>query len=298
MAGFTSMDDLISKMTVSGQSLRKDWNKNFLTAVAIAGEWHCMMRGTGNPPADTVMNTGTNLAFQALSDTTAGANTILHGGNVSPATKHVVNASVYSAAATTAPAVYMLVDMLGFYRLTSVTTTGNQATNNTVTLPRYTDGVGVQAFAYVNTTTAMGAATPNLSITYTNSAGTAGKTTPATLPACKTGATSGHIPYSGTAAGKFGPFIPLAAGDTGIRSIQQINLSASYVSGELAVVLCKPLLTMPVAAIGVAAERDFVNQLPSLPKIEDGAALMWLMYSGAATPASSSVYGHLDFAWG
>ena len=296
--GFTSMDDLINKVSTTGNFYRADWNKNFLpTTAAAAGEWHCLVNGAGNPAAASIYNTGTNLAFQATSDSTAGAGGLLHGGNVSPATKHILNASAFSAAVTTAPCILMLVDMLGFYRVTSVTTITAQATNNTVTLPRYTSGAGVQAFAFNNNATALGAGTPNISLGYTNSAGTASRATPAILPVGKTAAANGLILYSGTGVGKYGPFIPLQAGDAGIRSIQTIQNSTSYVSGEYSVALCKPLLTLPITTQGIAAERDLVNQLPSMPQIQDGACLVWLMYSGAATPVNSAMYGHLDIGW-
>ena len=296
--GFSSMDTLISKVTTDGQFARLDWNKSFLpTTPALAGEWHCLVKGTGNPSTGSIYNTGTNLAFQATSESTANAGGIPHGGNVASATKHILNASAFTAAATTAPCILMLVDLLGFYRVTTVTTITAQATDNTVTLPRYTTGAGVQAFMWNTNTTAMGAATPNLSIGYTNSAGTAGRATPTTLPVGKTAAANGLILYSGTGLGKYGPFMPLQSGDAGIRSIQTIQNSTSYVSGEYAVGLCKPLLTLPITTLGVAAERDLVNQLPSMPKIEDGANLVWMLYSGAATPVNSSIYGHLDIGW-
>lgn len=296
--GFTSQDDLISKVSEDGQFLRIDWNKSFLpTTAATAGEWHCLAKGVGNPPTGSIYNTGTNLAFQAVNETTANAGQMYHGGNVSTATKHILNASAFTAAATTAPCILMLVDLLGFYRVTSVTTTTAQNTDNTVTIPRYTSGAGVQAFMWNTNTTAMGAATPNLSIGYTNSAGTAGRATPTTLPVGKTAAANGLILYSGTGVGKYGPFMPLQDGDSGIRSIQTIQNSTSYVSGEYSVGLCKPLLTLPITTLGVAAERDLVNQLPSMPRIEDGACLIWLMYSGVATPVNSSLYGHLDIGW-
>jgi hypothetical protein len=50
--------------------------------------------------------------------------------------------------------------------------------------------------------------------------------------------------------------------------------------------------------VGVAAERDLLNQLPSLPRVYDGANLSWLMYAGALTPVNSAFYGNLDFIWG
>lgn len=296
---FSSMDDYINKTSTLGQFKRVDWNKNFLpTTAATAWEWHFLARWTGNPNADSIYNTGTNLAFQATSESTAGAGGIQHWGNVSPATKHIINASAFSAAATSCPAVLMLVDLLWFYRVSSVTTTTAQTLNNTVTIPRYTDGAGVQAFMWNTNATALGAATPNLSINYTNSAGTAGRATPATLPIGKTAASNGLILYSGTGAGKYWPFMPLQSGDAGIRSIQSVTISTSYVSGEFSIGLCKPLLTLPLTTIGVASERDLMNQVPSLPQVQDGANLVWMLYDGVATPTNTSYFGHLDFAWG
>lgn len=296
---FSSMDDFINKTTELGQSLRVDWNKNFLpTSAAVAWEWHCLAKWAGNPDSGSIYNTGTNLAFQATSDTTAGAGGIQHGWNVSPATKHIVNASAFSAAATSCPAVLMLVDLLGFYRVNTVTTITAQTLNNTVTLPRYTSGAGVQAFMWNTNTTAMGAATPNLSINYTNSDGTAGRSTPAVLPIGKTAAANGTILYSGTGAGKYGPFMPLQSGDKGIRSIQSVTISTSYVSGEFSIGLCRPLLTLPLTTVGVASERDLMNQVPSLPQIQDWANLQWILYDGVATPVNTSYFWHLDIAWG
>lgn len=383
MPGYSSLDDFINKTSALGQSRRIDWNKNMLpTTAATIGEWSSLFRGGGNPGADSVLNTGTNLAFQQLTDTTTNATGIPHGGNVSPNYKSIINASAFSAASTTMPAVAMLVDLLGFYRVTSVTTTGDQATTNPLTafstftaddttdilthsninlmpyttvqltttvtlpvglslatdyfaikltdttcklatsyanavagtainfttagvgthtlntlLPRYTDGSGVQSFAVNSNATAMGAATPTLRNTYTDSQNNTGNLTPSTLPTCKTAAANGLILYSGTGSGKYGPFMPLAAGDAGIRSIQQINLSVSYVSGEFSQVLCKPLLYLPMTTLGVAAERDLMHQVPSLPRIYDGACLAWLIYHGAATPTNSAFYGHLDVGW-
>jgi len=295
MAGFQSQDDLINQISTNGKFYRTDWQKStFTTTAQTAGLWYSLQRGGGNPPADTILGTGTNLAFQALTDSLATAGGIRHGGDVG-GFKHLLNAAAQTAAATVAPCVLMLVDYLGFYPITTVTTTGDQALNNTVTLPRYTDGAGVQAF--ITPSTVMGAATPNIRLTYTDSAGNAGNLTPATLPIGNTAAAVTSIVYSGTGNGKFGPFIPLVGGDAGIRSVQQFNLSASYVSGVLNLVLCKPLMTLPITTLGVTAERDLVNQFASMPKIYDGACLGWLMLAGAATPVGSPLSGHLEFGW-
>jgi len=295
MAGFTGQDDLINQVSTNGKFYRADWQKStFATTAHTAGMWYSLFRGGGNPPADAILGTGTNLAFQALTDATTNATGIRHGGDVG-GFKVLLNAAAQTAAAATAPCVLMLVDLLGFYPVTSVTTTGAQTLNNTVTLPRYTDGAGVQAF--ITPSTVMGAATPSISIGYTNSASTVGRATPATLPIGNTAAAVTSVVYSGTGAGKFGPFMPLQDGDAGIKSVQSINLSASYVSGVLNLVLCKPLLTLPITTLGVTAERDLVNQFASMPKVYDGACLAWLMLAGAATPVASPISGHLEFGW-
>jgi len=176
------------------------------------------------------------------------------------------------------------------------TTAGTGTHTLTVGLPRYTDGAGVQMFTTVTST--LGAGTPNMRVTYTNAAGTAGRLTPGTLPISKTAAAIGLLNTSGTGAGKYGPFYPLAGADTGVRSIEQTNLSATHTSGSLAYVLARPLMSLPMAAVGVISERDLMNQFPSLPQIQDGACLAWLLFNGAATPSNSSFYGHLDVAWG
>lgn len=49
-------------------------------------------------------------------------------------------------------------------------------------LPRYTNGAGLNAMFFNPAATALGAATPNLSIGYTNSTGTSSRATPTVLP--------------------------------------------------------------------------------------------------------------------
>jgi hypothetical protein len=383
MAGFTSQDDLLNQITTNSKFFRADWNKLFNpTAAAVAGEWHTLFRGTGNPTADSLFNTGTNLQMQNVFDQDSTAASILHGGNIGATGadyKVLLNASVFTNAATSVPCILMLVDVLSFIRVTTVTTATAQTVLNAVTftanagtdiityatvdpktytkvrftttttlpaplvvgtdywlirqssttakiassyanaiagtaiditdtgtgthtmttrLPRYTDGAGVQAIIFNSNATALGAATPNMTLTYTNAAGTASRTTPTTLPIGKTGATNSHIIYSGaTGVGKYGPFVPLQSTDTGIQTIQSIQNSVSYVSGEYSVAQVKPIVSIPITTLGVPGEREFGSMIPSFPRIYDGAALYWLMFSGAATPANSAFYGHLDFGW-
>jgi len=288
--GFSSIDDLVNEMT-GGKFWRIEWNKITGSTAYTAGRWYDMSILNGTPVANTY--SGTSLTATQLTDTSTGA--MWHGGNVSPDTKHIVNAGVYSAVSTAVPGVWLICDFLLFYPGINMNSSSVQTLSNPVGLPRYTDGKGVMAFLVVTTTT--GATAHNFSMSYTNQAGTSGRSLPVTV-ACTASAIVGHITHSGTAANNYGPFLPLASGDYGIRSVQSVQLSAASGAGTACLVLCKPLCAIPIVSASVASERDFLNQLPSLPRVQDGAFLGLLFFAGAATAASSNIYGYIEVAWG
>lgn len=389
MPGISSHNSIVNALGL-GQTYRASFGKNFNpTAAAVANEWHTMFRGAGNPAADAIFDAGTNLTFQPVLDTTTNAASLPHGGNVQPSFyKHLLNISAVTAAATTVPGTLALVDVVGFYRVTSVTTTTAQATTNTLgmsatftadsgtdlctytsttnnpsnlltgtrvrltttttlpgglatatdyylirmsdttfklattyanalagtqidissagtgthtvtwLLPRYTNGSGLQAIFFNPAATALGAATPNLSIGYTNSAQTASRATPTVLPVGKTAASNSHILYTGaTGTGKYNYQVPLQSGDAGIAEINTITNSVSYVSGSYTVALVRELARVPLTTLGQATLINTLTDFPSLPRIYDGAALYFVFGSGVATPASSAISGHCDFIW-
>jgi len=271
-----------------------------LTGTGVSAGTYITSLGTGtgaNNGGTYNVNISQTVTSQTITGT-ARPSGLYTGGDVSPSIKNVLNVSAYSGALTSAPTTLMLVDQVAMFTVSSVTTTGAQSFTGTQTLPRYATGAGLQA--YIVPSVVMGAGTPTIQLGYTNAAGVSGRLTPASpsLPVATTTSPVGSIIYSGTGAGKFGPFVPLQAGDTGIQSIQSINLSATMTSGSLVVILAKPIFTLPITTIGVASERDLVNQLPSMPRIFDGANLQWLQFAGSATPVNTAYYGSLDVAWG
>ena len=272
---------------------------SLLTGTGVAAGTYITALGTGtganNGGTYTVNISQTVSAGTAITGTQY-PNGIQHGGDVSPSVKNLLNGSVFSAAATTAPAVFMLIDQLAVIPITTTTLTTAQTILGTQTLPRYADGKGVRA--YLTPSVVMGAGTPTVTLNYTNTNDVTGRVTPGILPIVNATSAVGSIAYSGTGAGKYGPFMPMAPGDQGLKSIQSVQFSATMTSGVMNIVLCKPLATIPITTVGVAGERDFVNMLPSMPRIYDGANLQWLMYSGAATPVNSAFYGNIDTAWG
>lgn len=294
--GFSSLDDFIASVTVDGKFNRYDWNKITGAAAYTAGRWYDLSGLNGNPPANAW--SGTALNAQAPNDTTGFG--MYHGGNVSTDTKHILNVAAMSSAATGVPSILMLVDLCLYYPGINMNLSTRQTLVNSTTLTRYTDGKGLRS--WVTATATSGATAHNLD----NGAGTGteyvdqdGNTSvhPGTI-AFTASAIVPHISHSGTAANNFGPFLPLAAGGYGVRSYNYFKLSAASGSASTAA-LCigKPLATIPLTTVSVMTERDLMNQLPSLPQVQDGACIVPLLYAGGAVAAATNFYGAVETGW-
>ena len=287
--GFLSIDDLVSEIS-NGKFWRTDWNKITGAAAYAAGRWYDLSPLNGTPVANAW--SGTALTWQATNS--ANGHSLYSGGNVTPDTKHILNASAITAVSTGVPGQLMLVDMQGYYPGISMNSATAQTLSGTPSL-RYANGVGVRAYLVI--TTNSGATAHNVAMSYTDQGGTASNSLPATV-ACTASAIAGHITHSGTAANNYGPFLPLATGDTGVQSVQSVTMSAASGAGVAALVLARPIFTIPLTTVSVASERDFVNQLPSLPQIKDDACLTWLYFAGSATAAATNFYGSIECGWG
>lgn len=287
--GFSSLDDFINEVTANGKFSRNDWNKITGATGYTAGRWYDFSVLAGTPVANAF--TGTSLAWQSTNESSGFG--MFHGGNVSTDTKHVVNASAITAVATGVPAQLMLVDLQGYWPGITNNSAVAQTLTGTPTL-RYTNGAGCRLF-WVQTVAA-GATAQNIAVSYSNTTPTSGRTLPVTV-AMTASAIVGHVSHSGTAANNYGPFLPLASGDTGVSTVATVTFSAAN-TGTGALCLARPLFTLPLTTASVAAERDLVNQLPSMPRVIDGACLVWIYFAGAATGATTNFYGSLEFAWG
>ena len=189
---------------------------SILSGTGVAAGTYIVSLGTGNGASNGGtynLNISQTVTAGTVITATQTANGIYHGGDVDPATKSLINASAYTAAATTAPCVLMLVDMLAVIPISTVTLATVQTVLGAQTLPRYADGKGVRA--YLTPSVVMGAGAPTVTLNYTNADSVASRLTPATpsLPIINTASPVGAIAHAGTGAGKFGPFLPMAAGD-------------------------------------------------------------------------------------
>lgn len=295
--GFTSMDDLLAQITAG----KKDTAiiSKLITPAQVAGYWSNVNRWDGSPLASTYA--GTTKTYYPTADTGAGG-TYLGGAPGGSATKHIINASANIFAAAGAPWILMCCDQLGYVPLAAADV--NSTSERVITMTaldgaaRYAAGVGCRAF--FSTYTAPTAGGPNLtSFKYKNVAGDSRDITTA-VGTCAT-PVAGQVPHSGNAATRQAPFLPLYPGDTGISDLEAFTFSGGTAytgSGMFVLHLVRPLFQLPLPANGIMTERDFVNQLPSLPQIKDGAHLLWMLFQTGATTNASPLYITLDYCYG
>ncbi|MGL5908445.1 MAG: hypothetical protein ACRCZP_00495 [Phycicoccus sp.] len=144
-----------------------------------------------------------------------------------------------------------------------------------------TNGEGVLCAIEVSTATTNAAAITNMTISYTNSAGTAGRTgTIASFPAT-------------AAAGTWVPF-QLQAGDTGVRSVQTLTLGTSLTAGTVHLVLYRTLLTLGISPSNNVTELNAITG--GMPQCYDNTVPFMLWMPSATT--ATTVNAQLAYAQG
>jgi len=288
----TSLNALIAALS-AGQRWRTDWNKITGGSAYTAGRAYDMSALNGHPIANAWA--GTALTFTECDESTGNGTQIFgirHGGDVSTDVKNLLNLGAVTTAATGIPSVLTLVDIEGYWPGISNNTTSAQTLLGTPSL-RATNGEGLRLY-WVQTAVA-GATAQNIALSYTDQAGNTGNSLPVTV-AMTASAIVGHISHCGTAANNYGPFLPLASGDYGVRNVASVTFSAAN-TGTGALVLAKPLMEIPLGVASLYHNKDALSQVPSLPIIPDGACLAFILTAGAAVAASTTFMGHTEFVW-
>lgn len=291
MAAITSYDQILSLLDAGGgQELF--FQKTLVSAHATGG-YHTSWANTGNPGVGSWAGSGgAATATMVNSDsTTVGALPLVSPTTVSGNNPRILTAGVMGSASM--GGTLMLIDRLA--DTGALTTTFGGAC--TITMPgggwaRYTNGVGVMAFVE-SLELATPSASTTISLNYTNPVPTATRTSgSATIVATKS-----------RVFGTSGPFLTLQAGDTGIKSIESINVGAvTPAANSLAVVVCKPLLVIPCTTAYYYTERDLVIQTPKLPKLvvaaDATACLQWIYFSGTTTAIGTTFSGSVSTVTG
>lgn len=291
--GFDGYDDIISKATVSGQYSEDVWQKvGRYTTAPTQNNAVELFTAIGCPASGTWSGTaGTSFTMAA---STTGA--LYLNANVAPKTRHLINISggIIGGLSSSTPTTLILCDFLLYYPSLVVTGTPTTITNNT-TLPRYTDGVGVQCIMAVQTL--LGAAQPNLTITYVDSNNNT-RTTSLISPKA-TGANVGWLFQNTSTAAFTSMFLPSLDGAKGVKSITSYTI-ASGTTGTVCAILVKPLMQLSINTSTTAiSKKELLNQYAALPKIEDQACLGFIQIIGCSSPAvNTPLFGTIKYIWG
>lgn len=264
MAAIASLSDLVNRMTGGNSGspenlwFFKNGAVNGVSATITSGRWHSTWTWDGIPSGGSAPGSGsipTNATAGALVQTDPG------GGR----TKYLVGGGGFCNVA----GAFILYDRL--YHHSGFSGTSTSAQNATAAaLTRNTGGVGNQI--WIEIYTAIGATATTVTATYTNQAGTSGQTT-----------VSRTIGGSGLSEAAKILQLPLASGDTGVRSVQSVTLAASTgTAGNFGVTIARPLAFFAIPTNGVGVWQSFMDGM-QMPSIDTGACLNLLWMPGTGT---------------
>lgn len=250
----------------------------------ISNMWVDLSMAAGNPPPNYYASS------PLVAEYLAPYRGIFHGDNKTPATKHLAHFSITSPTAGFVGRVYLM-DFLLYYPFIDCDTVDEQTMDNANALTRYEDGAGVMVVAVAVAPTTGGG---SFAFNYINQDG-ASKTSPTiSCNSSSSAITTVMTSQLNTSAGGL-PFLRLADGDTGVRSITSVTFDTPA-GGLAAFVLVKPLFVSAIREINTTHETDFICRHPAPPRIEDGAHLNMFANPNASVSAGT-LTGTANFVW-
>lgn len=285
MAGFGNVKAFVEAYD-AGKVKLSTWRKSPSQA-SVSGTWFDLSMSPGNPVPNYYASS------PGVAAVLNGAEGIFHGPNVSPSSKRLKSLMAMTAIATALPMNMRLCDYLLYYPFLDMGTNDDQPLTNGVALPRYADGAGVRVVAVMTNPQVSGGTTFNFD--YTNQNGTPGKTSQTVT--CNTATAIGSVINTAPAtAGASALFVPLADGDTGVRSIQTFRMVAGSDVGLICLVLVKPIANLMLRGIDAPSEANYIEDTATLPEVLDGAFLNFMCLP-MGTLAATPIHGLAEFIW-
>lgn len=272
---------------LEGRTRNYVWRKA-PTQATTAGVWFDVSMSSGNPAAQYYVGT----QFEGTILTRTARRTIEHGPNVAPQRKFIRSITTMTGTATALPLPMILCDYLMFYPLIDTSDTELQTLDNPTPLSRYADGKGVQVMAVL---TNAGAGGQSFYFTYTNQDGVSGRVSQTVQMNASTATGTVCTSSVGTVLQSGNPFIGLQDGDSGVRSIQSVQMLGADV-GLFALVLVKPLLWTQVAEATAPYEKRMFFEGNDLPRVYDDAYLNFLCLP-RGTLSGTVLVGDLKVIW-
>jgi hypothetical protein len=245
------------------------------TSTLVVGRPHSLLYAAGIPGAGVAPTPGIG-----------GAVLTTYPGQI-PFTNPASGLNTYLArlqALSNQAGTLLLCDRLWHNSGISITSTAEQTFTGSLQIPARdalgTDA-GEQVLAAVEVSGVTGSGTPTLTLKYTNQGGTADKT-----------ATNVINTVASSIAGTFYP-IGLASGDRGIRKAQSLQLSATWTSGTIHVVLYRILARLELLA-QIPQAIDAITS--GFPRLYDNSVPFPVFIPTATTGAI--IIGHAIFTQG
>ena len=240
------------------------------TAADAIGYWYCTAKDAGFPGAWVPGTPGVN--GRNTDGTVAADFGCFPIANPSVGGNYLTEVNMAASVNHT----HVLFDCLWVNSGLVVTTTTAQAIT-TPTLPARdlngtTNGEGCSIALYFSAASTLAAAGANLTVSYTNSDGTAGRT--ATLLAIA-GSQVPATPVVGTLV-----WFNLAAGDRGVRSIQSITLGTSMLTGTIHLMITRDIATLGTTVVNVNSQK--IIGTPGI-RLYNGTCLLHCNVASATT---------------
>ena len=242
------------------------------TAADTVGYWYCTSKDAGYPGAWAPGTPGVN---GRVTDGTQSADY----GSI-PVKNPAVGGNFLTEIqwAASVNHTHLLFDVLWVNSGLSVTSTSTAQAITTPTLPARdvngtTNGEGCMIGILFSAASTLAAVNALSTVSYTNSKGVSGRT--ATMTAVQ-GSQLPATPVIGTIA-----WYNLAAGDTGVQSIQSFNIGAtSWLTGTIHLFIARDIATMGTTIVNVAAQK--VLGSPGI-RLYNGSCILHCYVASAAT---------------
>ena len=269
-AGFSSVSDYLFKITTGGK--RQDFMiaKSGVTGVAnIANS----LWDVGSNPAAGSAATATTAGHSPDNTTTGSIRWVNPSGGE---TTHFIGGTFQG---TVGNNLVLLYDR--FYAANHNIATQSPAITGTPT--RYQSIAARNNFVTAFVTSVLGGTVGTYQVTYVDQDGNTAEANTANSLAST--AIARRFPFSNTIGN--GWFLPLNATDFGVRALTQITQSVATGTGNIDLILAKPLVWMPAAIANFAVYLDAILNPVNLVPIADSACLAMMEINKGATSATA-----------
>jgi hypothetical protein len=279
----------------------KNWISSYRKALSasatVAGQWYDYSYAGGNPIPNYYASSPLEAAVleyeKGIICPRVTDKLFLHRWTV-------MTAAASTASVTNANQALVMMDYVLFYPFVDMDAAGeDQAMTQTVSLPRYESGVGLEMMVVAQSPTVGGGL---FTITFTDSNDVQFVTESLF---CAAAQPAGALVQAVGAAAGVQAFVPKPAGANGVKRVDSVNFSVAN-GGLCAVVLVKPLQSMYLReecrqtsadSFGDAAEQEAMRTRAGIVEIKDGAFIGIIGQAANGSLASSVLVGTLETVW-